>query len=79
MKSINMISTIVLIFISSIYANNGIYNQIENDHRIRNFAFIGPFPKTFNGDSLINIINSVSFMILSYFELSTCFYTNGRI
>ena len=61
MKSINMISTIVLIFISSIYANNGIYNQIENDHRIRNFAFIGPFPKTFNGDSLIKIINSDQF------------------
>ena len=61
MKSLNMISAIALIFISSIYANDGIYNQIENDHRIRNFAFIGPFPKTFNGDSLISIINSDQF------------------
>ena len=61
MKSINIISFVVLIFISSIYANNGIYNQIENDHTIRNFTFLGPFPKGFNADSLISRINSADF------------------
>ena len=25
------------------WQNQNILNQIENDHRIRNFAFIGPF------------------------------------
>jgi len=47
MKSKNIISFVLLVFISSIYANNGIYNQIENDHTIRNFTFLGPFPKGF--------------------------------
>mgnify|MGYP003302849390 CR=1 FL=1 len=63
MKSINIISLVVLIFVSSIYANNGIYNQIENDHRVRNFAFIGPFPKEFNADSLISTLNVSEFSI----------------
>ena len=46
-----------------VYADSDIYNQIENDHRIRNFAFIGPFPKSFNADSLIKTIDSEKFSI----------------
>ena len=46
-----------------IYADSDIYNQSENDHRIRNFAFIGPFPKDYNADSLIKTINSNDFSL----------------
>ncbi len=46
-----------------LYADSDIYNQIENDHRIRNFAFIGPFLKSFNADSLIKTIDSENFSI----------------
>ena len=36
-------------------AENNFSNYIENDHRIRNFSFMGPFPKDFDGDSLLAI------------------------
>ena len=52
-----------IVCMTIIYADSDIYNQIENDHRIRNFAFIGPFPKSFNADSLIQSINSGDFSI----------------
>ena len=61
MKINNIITTLSFLLLSVVHADNAIYNQIENDHRIRNFSFIGPFPKTFNGDSLINVINSNQF------------------
>ena len=47
-----------IVCITMIYADSNIYNQIENDHRIRNFAFIGPFPKDYNADSLIKLAKS---------------------
>ena len=40
-------------FGTSLNAENTVSNYIDNDHRIRNFSFMGPFPKNFNGDSLI--------------------------
>ena len=40
-------------FGTSLNAENTVSNYIDNDHRIRNFIFMGPFPKNFNGDSLI--------------------------
>ena len=46
-----------------VHADNAIYNQIENDYRIRNFAFIGPFPKDYNADSLIKTIKSNTFSL----------------
>ncbi|MAI86479.1 MAG: hypothetical protein CMF99_04875, partial [Candidatus Marinimicrobia bacterium] len=40
-------------FGTNLNAENTVSNYIDNDHRIRNFSFMGPFPKNFNGDSLI--------------------------
>ena len=34
---------VISILFSKSFADGDIYNQIENDHRVRNFAFIGPF------------------------------------
>ena len=42
-----------MFFEFSLSAENTVSNYIDNDHRIRNFSFMGPFPKSFNGDSLI--------------------------
>ena len=42
-----------IFFEISLNAENTVSNYIDNDHRIRNFSFMGPFPKSFNGDSLI--------------------------
>ena len=44
-------------------AEENILNQIENDHRIRNFAFLGPFSSSFNTDSLINELDLQSFSL----------------
>ena len=63
MKIKNHFIITFIVCMTIIYADSDIYNQIENDHRIRNFAFIGPFPKTFNADSLIQSINSSEFSI----------------
>ena len=52
-----------IVCMTIIYADSNIYNQIENDHRIRNFAFIGPFPKDYNADSLIKTISSNDFSL----------------
>ena len=52
----NKILNILICFIffeTNLNAENNFSNFIENDHRIRNFSFMGPFPKYFNGDSLI--------------------------
>ena len=38
---------------TNLNAENNFSNYVDNDHRIRNFSFMGPFPKNFNGDSLI--------------------------
>ena len=38
---------------TNLNAENNFSNYLDNDHRIRNFSFMGPFPKNFNGDSLI--------------------------
>ena len=48
------IKNISIFFLLTVFllADDNINNQIENDHRIRNFAFIGPFSKDFNSDSL---------------------------
>ena len=69
MKFKHLLIIPLILLLSLVQANNVAYNQIENDHRIRNFAFIGPFPKTFNGDSLIKVVNSNQFSMdnaLSY-------------
>ena len=63
MKIKNHFIITFIVCMTIIYADSDIYNQIENDHRIRNFAFIGPFPKTFNADSLVKIANSNEFSI----------------
>ena len=64
MKKQNTIILFLLtVFINSVAADSNIYNQIENDHRIRNFAFIGPFPKDYNADSLIGTIESKTFSL----------------
>ena len=47
---------ILVCFISleaNLNAEDNFFNYVDNDHRIRNFSFMGPFPKNFNGDSLI--------------------------
>ena len=48
------IKNICIFFLLTVFlfSDDNINNQIENDHRIRNFAFIGPFSKDFNSDSL---------------------------
>ena len=43
------------------FRQNSFVNQIENDHGIRNFAFIGPFPKSYDADSLLTSLNSKNF------------------
>ena len=64
MKTKKLIKLIILTFsIAAMYADTDIYNQIENDHAIRNFAFIGPFPKDFNSDSLILSIETKNFSL----------------
>ena len=63
MKIKNIITTLSFLLLSVVHADNAIYNQIENDHRIRNFAFIGPFPKDYNADSLIKTIKSNTFSL----------------
>ena len=45
------------------FSDVNITNQIENDHRIRNFAFIGPFPKYYNVDSLISTLDVETFAL----------------
>ena len=50
-------------FSFSLICEENILNQIENDHRIRNFAFLGPFSSSFNTDSLINEMSLQSFSI----------------
>ena len=60
---IQNIMRIVITLIGIALADNNIHNQIENDHRIRNFAFIGPFPKDYNADSLIKTIKSNTFSL----------------
>ena len=40
---------------TNLNAENNFSNFIDNDHRIRNFSFMGPFPKNFNADSLIDV------------------------
>ena len=60
---IQNIMIIVITLIGIALADNNIHNQIENDHRIRNFAFIGPFPKDYNADSLIKTIKSNTFSL----------------
>ena len=62
MKIQNIIILAITLF-SIAFADNNIHNQIENDHRIRNFAFIGPFPNDYNADSLIGTIESKSFSL----------------
>ena len=62
-------SYILIIFLNLIFGQNSFINQIENDHGIRNFAFIGPFPKSYNADSLILSLNGKNFStdkIISY-------------
>ena len=51
------------ISVSLTTAEENILNQIENDHRIRNFAFLGPFSSSFNTDSLINELDLQSFSL----------------
>ena len=63
MKIENKIIVFITIWISLLFADTNIYNQIENDYRIRNFAFIGPFPKDYNADSLIKTIKSNTFSL----------------
>jgi len=59
------LKTFFIFFLLNAFAvsNNNINNQIENDHRIRNFAFIGPFPSDFNSDSLMKDIQQSSFSL----------------
>tara|TARA_B100000073_G_scaffold151731_1_gene125174 strand:- start:16 stop:4962 length:4947 start_codon:yes stop_codon:yes gene_type:complete len=55
---------ILIILFNFLQADQNILNQIENDHRIRNFAFIGPFPNGFNSDSLIRTISVENFSLI---------------
>ena len=63
---------ILLLLFNSVQAEKNVLNQIENDHRIRNFAFIGPFPNGFNSDSLISTID------VEKFSFSNSVSSNGK-
>ena len=55
------LSCILIVFLDLTFGQNSFVNQIENDHGIRNFAFIGPFPKSYDADSLLKSLNSKNF------------------
>ena len=52
--------TFLLLFVTSLL-NAGSNNQVNNDHRIRNFSFSGPFSVSVNMDSLSKSISSKEF------------------
>ena len=54
----NIIYLYAFILIADLNAEVNISNQVDNDHRIRNFAFSGPFQHDVNMDSLSRIINA---------------------
>ena len=51
-----IVKSIVLgyLLLSGLYASSQSNNQLDNDHVIRNFAFIGPFNESINIDSIID-------------------------
>jgi len=57
----NIIYLYAFILIADLNAEVNISNQVDNDHRIRNFAFSGPFQHDVNMDSLSNAILSGNF------------------
>ena len=62
MNRIQKVYIYVLLFISvSLNASVNITNQVDIDHRIRNFAFAGPFQHNMNMDSLSKIISAKGF------------------
>ena len=52
----NMFICLSIIIIGSVNGSINNTNQVDNDHRIRNFAFAGPYESGINMDSLSNII-----------------------
>ena len=58
---LSKLSCVLIVFLNLIFGQNSFVNQIENDHGIRNFAFIGPFPKSYDADSLLTSLNSRNF------------------
>ena len=61
---------LIIFLLNNLYSNISLNNYIDNDKRIRNMAFFGPFINKFDPDSLLNSVSEIQLDKNSVLEVS---------
>ena len=61
---------LIIFLLNNLYSDISINNYIDNDKRIRNMAFFGPFLNKFDPDSLLNSVSDIQLDKNSVLEVS---------